>query len=48
MRARLVSLSKEGEQRLKQAVRILRKTDDEFRSDDEEVHQRLFDAHALR
>lgn len=43
-RARLVSLSPAGEERLKEAVLILREADDEFRADDPEVHQHLFDA----
>ncbi|WP_298163265.1 MarR family winged helix-turn-helix transcriptional regulator [Brevundimonas sp.] len=43
-RARVVSLSKTGEERLKQAVGILRKADEEFRADDPEVNQKLFEA----
>lgn len=43
-RARVVSLSTEGEGRLKQAVLILRQADEEFRADDPQVNQQLFDA----
>ena len=43
-RARMVSLSAEGEKRLKAAAEILRRTDEQFRSDDPAVNDRLFDA----
>jgi DNA-binding MarR family transcriptional regulator len=43
-RARVVQLSKAGEKRIRMAVKILERTDEEFRSDDPEVSQNLFDA----
>jgi DNA-binding MarR family transcriptional regulator len=43
-RARLVSLSADGEERLKEAVLILRRADEEFRADDPEINQQLFEA----
>ena len=43
-RARLVSLSPAGEDRLREAVKILRDTDEQFRADNPEVSQRLFEA----
>lgn len=43
-RARIVSLSPAGEQRLKQAVEVIRTTDDAFRADDPQVFDQLFDA----
>lgn len=43
-RARVVSLSEVGEERLKQAVAILRQADEEFRADDPAVNKQLFDA----
>ena len=45
-RANMVALTKLGETRLKDALEILRKTDEAFRSEDPEVFDRLF--HALR
>jgi DNA-binding MarR family transcriptional regulator len=43
-RARVVSLSPTGEERLKEAVLILKRADQSFRSDDPAVYERLFDA----
>lgn len=43
-RARVVKLSPSGERRLAEAVRILRETDDEFRGDNPEISQRLYEA----
>lgn len=43
-RARIVRLSRAGEERLRKAVKILERTDEEFRSDNPAVAQQLFDA----
>jgi DNA-binding MarR family transcriptional regulator len=43
-RARVVSLSTVGEERLREATAILRRTDEQFRAEDPEAFDRLFDA----
>ncbi|MBT2188646.1 MarR family winged helix-turn-helix transcriptional regulator [Sphingobium nicotianae] len=43
-RARVVSLSAEGEAKLKEAAAILRRADEEFRSDNPKVYDKLFKA----